>query len=54
LFNPQIRGRFLAEAKNMIQLNHPNIVAINDLIDENDFVAIELEYVDGETLKDSD
>ncbi|MCC5924876.1 MAG: protein kinase [Crocinitomicaceae bacterium] len=52
LFNTQIRGRFLAEAKNMIQLNHPNIVAINDLIDEEDFVAIELEYIEGETLKE--
>ena len=52
LSNRQIRGRFLAEAKNMIQLNHPNIVEINDLIDEQEFVAIELEYVDGETLKD--
>ena len=51
LRNKQIRGRFMAEAKNMIQLNHPNIVGVNDLIDEDDFVAIELEYIEGLTLK---
>jgi serine/threonine-protein kinase len=51
LYNNHIRGRFLAEAKNMIQLNHPNIVGVQDLIDESDFVAIELEYIEGETLK---
>ena len=51
LYNNHIRGRFLAEAKNMIQLNHPNIVGVQDLIDEPDFVAIELEYIEGETLK---
>ena len=52
LFNTQIRGRFVAEARNMIRLNHPNIVAIYDLIDNPDFVAIELEYIEGETLKE--
>ena len=51
LYNDHIRGRFLAEAKNMIQINHPNIVSVQDLIDEPDFVAIELEYIEGETLK---
>ena len=51
LYNNHIRGRFLAEAKNMIQLNHPNIIGVQDLIDEPDFVAIELEYIEGETLK---
>ena len=52
LYNQHIRGRFLSEAKKMINLNHPNIVGVQDLIDENDFVAIELEYVDGKTLKE--
>ena len=51
LYNQHIRGRFLSEAKKMINLNHPNIVGVQDLIDESDFVAIELEYVEGKTLK---
>lgn len=49
--NRNIRGRFLSEAKKMINLNHPNIVGVQDLIDEPDFVAIELEYIEGVTLK---
>ena len=51
IYNQHIRGRFLSEAKKMINLNHPNIVGVQDLIDESDFVAIELEYIEGETLK---
>jgi serine/threonine-protein kinase len=51
LRNKQIRGRFIAEAKNMIQLNHPNIVGVQELIEDDDFVAIELEYIEGLTLK---
>lgn len=51
LYNQNIRGRFLSEAKKMVQLNHPNIIGINDLLDQTDFVAIELEYIEGVTLK---
>ncbi|MGM0479208.1 MAG: protein kinase domain-containing protein [Bacteroidota bacterium] len=43
LYNQHIRGRFLSEAKKMINLNHLNIVGVQDLIDKSDFVAIELE-----------
>jgi len=50
--NRHIRGRFLSEARKMISLNHLNIVVVNDLIDEADFIAIELEYVEGATLKE--
>src|SRR5690554_6964728 len=35
----------------MSGLNHTNIVGVHDLIDEKDFVAIELDYVEGKTLK---
>ena len=49
--NRNVRGRFLSEARKMINLNHPNIVGVQDLIDDGDFVAIELEYIDGKTLK---
>jgi serine/threonine protein kinase len=50
--NRNVRGRFLSEARKMINLNHPNIVGVQDLIDDGDFVAIELEYIEGKTLKD--
>jgi serine/threonine protein kinase len=49
--NTQIRGRFLSEAKKMNNLSHPNIVEVHDLIDKTDFVAIELDYIEGQTLK---
>ncbi len=51
LWNKHIRNRFLSEAKKMSGLNHPNIVRVEDLIDEGEFVAIELEFVEGKTLK---
>jgi len=51
LLNRHVRGRFLSEAKKMISLNHPNIVGVHDLIDNADFVAIELDYIEGKTLK---
>ena len=51
LLNRHVLGRFLSEAKKMISLNHPNIVGVHDLIDNADFVAIELDYIEGETLK---
>ena len=50
--NSNIRSRFIAEAKRMAILNHKNIVQVFDLIDENDFSAIVMEYVDGVTLKE--
>ncbi len=51
LLSQHIRNRFLSEAKKMSGLNHANIVGVHDLIDEKDFVAIELDYVEGKTLK---
>jgi serine/threonine-protein kinase len=32
--NENIRKRFLAEAKNMFKMSHPNIIKVNDLIDD--------------------
>src|SRR5690554_1201956 len=51
LLNREVRKRFLDEPKKMIQLNHPNIVGVQDLINKPDFVAIELDYIEGKTLK---
>ena len=37
--NNNIRKRFLAEAKSMFRMSHPNIIKVKDLIDEGDTVA---------------
>jgi formylglycine-generating enzyme required for sulfatase activity/tRNA A-37 threonylcarbamoyl transferase component Bud32 len=50
--NDNIRKRFLAEAKNMYRMSHPNIIKVTDLIDDGDTVAFVMEYIEGETLKD--
>lgn len=46
-----IRKRFLAEARIMSKMNHPNIVRVTDLIDEAETVAFVMEHVPGMTLK---
>ena len=50
--NENIRKRFIAEARNMFKMSHPNIIKVTDLIDEGDTVAFVMEYVEGETLKE--
>ena len=50
--NDNIRKRFLAEAKNMFRMSHPNIIKVTDLIDEGNIVAFVMEYIEGETLKE--
>jgi len=50
--NGNIRNRFLAEARNLFKMNHPNIIKVTDLIDEGDTVAFVMEYLNGQTLKD--
>jgi serine/threonine-protein kinase len=46
-----VRNRFIAEAKNMSQIKHPNIVQVYDLIDAGDIVAIVMEYIEDLSLK---
>ena len=50
--NDNIRKRFIAEARNMYKMSHPNIIKVSDLIDEGDTVAFVMEYIEGETLKE--
>jgi uncharacterized protein (TIGR02145 family) len=50
--NENIRKRFIAEARKMFKMSHPNIIKVSDLIDEGDTVAFVMEYVEGETLKE--
>ena len=49
--NENIRKRFLAEARNMFKMSHPNIIKVTDLIEEGDTVAFVMEYIEGDTLK---
>jgi serine/threonine protein kinase len=50
--NDNIRKRFMAEAKSMFKMSHPNIIKVTNLIEENDTVAFVMEYIEGETLKE--
>jgi serine/threonine protein kinase len=50
--NENIRHRFLAEARNMYRMNHPNVIKVTDLIDDGEFVAFVMEYAEGQTLKE--
>src|SRR5919107_1067278 len=43
--------RFQREAKLGASLNHPNIVAVYDIVSDEDGVLIVMEYVDGGTLR---
>ncbi len=47
-----IRKRFLAEARNMFRMSHPNIIKVTDLIEQDDLVAFVMEYMPGQTLKE--
>jgi serine/threonine protein kinase len=50
--NENIRKRFLAEARSMARMSHPNIIKVMDLIDDGDIVAFVMEYIEGESLKE--
>lgn len=55
--SPQLLGddglrRFLREAQAAAQLNHPNIVAIHDVLDDGQQRLIVMEYIPGKTLRE--
>ena len=52
IHHENIRKRFLAEARSMARMSHPNIIKVTDLIDDGSTVAFVMEYVEGETLKE--
>src|SRR3954452_3760226 len=45
--------RFRREAKLGAALNHPNLIAVYDIVTDDEGVLIVMEYVDGETLRDA-
>src|SRR5688500_2489794 len=53
LADPEIRRRFSQEARAVSALNHPQIVTIYDLGSAGDRDFLAMEYVEGETLRDT-
>ena len=49
--HPNIRKRFLAEARSLAQMSYPNIIKVTDFIDAGDIVAFVMEHIEGQTLE---
>ncbi|MGH7623916.1 MAG: serine/threonine-protein kinase, partial [Gemmatimonadaceae bacterium] len=49
-FRPDVRSRFLREAQTAAQLNHPNIVPIYSVDEQNGLVFFVMTLVEGESL----
>ena len=52
-FDPQVKARFLREARILSRLDHPHICTVYDFIGREDGDFIVLELVDGVTLKEA-
>ena len=48
----KLKEKFLKEAKNISKLNHPNIVAIHDIFEENGTAYYLMDYIDGVSLNE--
>jgi len=52
LANPELKARFLREARVAARLKHPNLITIHDFGEDQNRAYIAMEYVEGESLKD--
>lgn len=50
IHSTNLKNRFIAEVRNMFRMNHPNVVKVYGLIEEEDFIGAVMEYLPGETL----
>ena len=50
--NPEVRERFLQEARAAAALSHPNICTIHEVDDSEDKPFIVMEYIEGENLRE--
>ena len=48
----RFKQKFIKEARTIFSLNHPNIVRILDVFEENDTAYYVMEYIEGESLGD--
>ena len=48
----KLKEKFLKEAKNISKLNHPNIVAIHYIFEENGTAYYIMDYIEGISLND--
>jgi serine/threonine-protein kinase len=48
---PEVKARFLREAKSAGQLNHPNVVVIYDVGEADGVAYIAMEYLAGQSLR---
>ncbi|MDE6309463.1 MAG: serine/threonine protein kinase, partial [Muribaculaceae bacterium] len=46
----KLRGKFIAEARTLHQLNHPGIVKVHDVFEENGTAYYVMDFIDGESL----
>jgi eukaryotic-like serine/threonine-protein kinase len=51
-FDERDRERFLKEAQRASALNHPNIAAIYDVLEEQGEILLVMEYIEGQTLRE--
>ena len=47
-----LKSKFIKEAKNISKLNHPNIITIHDIFQENETAYYVMEYIEGNSMSE--